>query len=180
MKMRTTVLPCCTAVGPSTEYTPTESLEAYKWVWWGILHREVKFSLFMVLIQCFTGVCKPILVLLLPHAITKCFMNVSWLHWSHWTFDFFLTQSCKTAHLFSWSISARQYPYQLLMIVQNVWSSFQLLAPIPLAMWSLCGYTGLYLITTYVKVLDGILLLCVSETLLIQMYFLKTKYVIVS
>ncbi|OWK49804.1 Wilms tumor protein [Lonchura striata] len=30
MKMRTTVLPCCTAVGPSTEYTPTGSLEAYK------------------------------------------------------------------------------------------------------------------------------------------------------
>lgn len=30
MKMRTTVLPCYTAVGPSTEYTPMESLEAYK------------------------------------------------------------------------------------------------------------------------------------------------------
>lgn len=30
MKMRTTVLPCCTAVGPSTEYTPMGSSEAYK------------------------------------------------------------------------------------------------------------------------------------------------------
>ncbi|POI27492.1 hypothetical protein CIB84_008758 [Bambusicola thoracicus] len=29
MKMRTTVLPCYTAVGPNTEYTPMESLEAY-------------------------------------------------------------------------------------------------------------------------------------------------------
>jgi len=30
MKMRTTVLPCYTAVGPNTEYTPMEFLEAYK------------------------------------------------------------------------------------------------------------------------------------------------------
>lgn len=30
MKMRTTALPCYTAVGPSTEYTPMEFLEAYK------------------------------------------------------------------------------------------------------------------------------------------------------
>lgn len=30
MKMRTTAPLCCTAVGPSTEYTPMESLEAYK------------------------------------------------------------------------------------------------------------------------------------------------------
>lgn len=30
MRMRTTALPCYTAVGPSTEYTPMESLEAYK------------------------------------------------------------------------------------------------------------------------------------------------------
>lgn len=44
MKMRTTVLPCCTAVGPSTEYTPMGSSEAYKWVLWGILHREAKLQ----------------------------------------------------------------------------------------------------------------------------------------
>lgn len=30
MKMRTTALPCYTVVGPSTEYTPMEFLEAYK------------------------------------------------------------------------------------------------------------------------------------------------------
>lgn len=30
MKTRTTALPCYTAVGPSTEYTPTESSEAFK------------------------------------------------------------------------------------------------------------------------------------------------------
>lgn len=30
MRMRTTVLPCYTAVGPNTEYTPMEFLEAYK------------------------------------------------------------------------------------------------------------------------------------------------------
>lgn len=30
MKMRTTALPCYTAVGPNTEYTPMEFLEAYK------------------------------------------------------------------------------------------------------------------------------------------------------
>lgn len=30
MKMRTTVLPCCTAVGPNTEYIPMEFLEAYR------------------------------------------------------------------------------------------------------------------------------------------------------
>lgn len=30
MKMKTTALPCYTAVGPNTEYTPMEFLEAYK------------------------------------------------------------------------------------------------------------------------------------------------------
>jgi len=67
-------------------------------------------------------------------------------------------------------------PHQLLRVLQNTQSSFQLVAPITLAAGSFCDYNGLRLITIYKKVLDDILLLQISETLLIQTYFLKNIY----
>lgn len=89
-----------------------------------------------------------------------------------------MTESFKIAHLFFWNMLARQY--SLPTSQDGLKYLIQFLAPITLAVRSLCGYDGLYLITPYMKVLDDIWLLCVSETLLIQMYFLKTKYVVVS